>query len=267
MKLPATSANRRLRIAKSDRGRRTVRVRTVRTGSSRTGGSRETDDLGSEGLPAATILPVRAVRLRARGPRPRLLFPDGIEVARAPSRPDGDKGGPNPQRPRGHSNRDSGGRPVLRMGVSPGGFHGARILPCCGWLPSSLAGGVVLHRDFDRRGAPLGRPLIRSRKAPSGSFAFTTPVARSTPDVPSSIAFATSLRVCTPAPHRTTIFGFTARIRSTARETTSGFAVVTLTSPPINSGGSIAIYSGERFARVSASAMSSAQATTSRPSF
>src|SRR5947208_8516108 len=46
MKLPATSANRRLRIAKSDRGRRTVRVRTVRTGSSRTGGSWETDDLG-----------------------------------------------------------------------------------------------------------------------------------------------------------------------------------------------------------------------------
>src|SRR5437773_876224 len=175
--------------------------------------------------------------------------------------------GPFPQRPRGHRNRDSGGRPVLRMGVSPGGFHGARILPCCGWLPSSLAGGVVLHRDFDRRGAPLARPLIRSRKAPSGSFAFTTPVARSTPDVPSSIAFATSLRVCTPAPHRTTIFGFTARIRSTARETTSGFAVVTLTSPPINSGGSIAMYSGESFARVSASAMSSAQATTSRPSF
>src|SRR5437773_8752913 len=84
------------------------------------------DHLSSEGLAAATILPVRAVRLRARGPRPRLLFPAGIAVARAPSRPDGDKGGPNPQRPRGHSNRDSGGRPVLRMGVSPGGFHGAR---------------------------------------------------------------------------------------------------------------------------------------------
>src|SRR5205807_4273694 len=47
---------------------------------------------------------------------------------------------------------------------------------------------------------------------------------------------------------------------------TSGFAVVTLTSPPINSGGSIAMYSGESFARVSASEMSSAQATTSRPS-
>src|SRR5207247_706945 len=47
---------------------------------------------------------------------------------------------------------------------------------------------------------------------------------------------------------------------------TSGFAGVTLTSPPINSGGSIAMYSGESFARVSASEMSSAQATTSRPS-
>src|SRR5256886_1815211 len=47
---------------------------------------------------------------------------------------------------------------------------------------------------------------------------------------------------------------------------TSGFAVVTLTWPPINSGGSIAMYSGESFARVSASEMSSAQATTSRPS-
>src|SRR5207302_5591604 len=67
-------------------------------------------------------------------------------------------------------------------------------------IPSSDAGGIVLQRDLERRGAPLGSPLIRSRKAPSGSFAFTTPVARSTPDVPSSRAFETSLRVRTPAP-------------------------------------------------------------------
>src|SRR5206468_96273 len=61
--------------------------------------------------------------------------------------------------------------------------------------------------------------------------------------------------------------GFAARMRSTAFVMTSGFAVVTLTSPPISSGGSIAMYSGDNFASVSASARSSAHAITSRPIF
>src|SRR5439155_24196649 len=214
------------------------------------------------GLAAVTVLPVRPLRIRPGRRGPCDLFLVGIEDAWGHSQADGDEGGSVPRRTRGHIDRDSGDGPVLRMGVSARGPHGARILPRGNWLQSSLAGRGVLQRDFGRRGAPLGRPLMRSRKAPSGSFAFTTPVARSTPDVPSSRAFETSFRVRTPAPHRTTTLGFTAWIRSTAREITSGFAVVTLTSPPINSGGSIAMYSGESLARVSASEMSSAQATT-----
>jgi len=47
---------------------------------------------------------------------------------------------------------------------------------------------------------------------------------------PSSSALATSLRVLTSRSHSTATRGFIAWIRSTARETTSGFAVVTLTS-------------------------------------
>src|SRR2546426_1217351 len=131
--------------------------------------------------------------------------------------------------------------------------------------PLSIRGrptGTLRRRARNQR-----RPFTRSRSALSGSFAFTTPDESRTPTVPSSNAFATSLRAFTPAPQSTLTFGFAACMRSTAFVMTSGFAVVTLTSPPISSGGSIAMYSGESFARVSASTRSSAQAITSRPSF
>src|SRR5205814_8517533 len=71
-----------------------------------------------------------------------------------PCRPDREESGSAPRRPGAHIDRDSGGGPVLRLGVSARGPHGARILPCGDWLQSSAARGVVPHRDLGRRGAP-----------------------------------------------------------------------------------------------------------------
>src|SRR3990170_4569947 len=55
-----------------------------------------------------------------------------------------------------------------------------------GWSLLSRQSGR--YRRSRRGRAPVGRPFTRSRSAFSGSFAFTTPAASSTPTVPSSRA-------------------------------------------------------------------------------
>ena len=77
-----------------------------------------------------------------------------------------------------------------------------------------------------------------------GSFAFTTPLATSTPSVPSFKAAATSLPVVMPAPQRTITLGLTCFMSFMVFVTTSGLALDTGMPVPINSGGSMAVMLG-----------------------